>query len=421
MINKPKGTFDLTPDVIKKWHKVEEILHSISMLYNYQEIRTPIFEKSELFHRSVGEGSDIVAKETYDFIDRAKRSMTLRPEGTAAVVRSIIENKLHANASLPLKYYYIGPMFRYERPQKGRQRQFTQFGLEAIGVNDPRLDVEIIQMAVHIFNLIGIKGVKVRINSIGDEESRENYKEVLRKHIETKKDTLCGDCQRRIDTNILRVLDCKVDKDNELLTSAPKIVDHLNEASNSYFKEVCHLLDTLEIDYEVDSNLVRGLDYYTHTVFEVDGEIEGFGSNNVLGAGGRYNDLVKNLEGPDLPCVGMAFGMERILLAIELEKIDLGVDNTIDVFVIGLGESTKDYSYFLTNVLRINGFTTETDYSNKSLKAQFKQSDKLNAKAVIIIGETEVENKVVNIKINGQEETVKFDDIIPYLDKKLEE
>lgn len=397
MINKLKGTYDILPKDSVKWQELESTIQNVSRLFNFQEIRTPIFEKSELFHRGVGESTDIVKKETYDFIDRAKRSNTLRPEGTASVVRSVIENKLYAEANQPLKLYYKGPMFRYERPQKGRYRQFHQFGAEALGSASPLLDAEIINYAATTLEALRITDITIKINSLGSTESKEAYKQALLEYLEPNIHELCDDCNRRYKENPLRVLDCKVDKSNPVLLEAPKPVDFLNEEDKYHFEQVTRALDAIGLNYVIDKTLVRGLDYYTHTVFEIDAHLDSLGAQNTLVGGGRYNNLVESLDGPSVPAVGFAFGIERLLLAIEsLNKPTK--QQGVHCFMIALGDEVQDKALSIVNELRHGGLVCDYDFFNKNLKGKFKQSDRLNASFNLIFGEDELNKDVIMVK-----------------------
>lgn len=419
MIQRPKGTYDVING--NKIILIENILQELMDKYNYEYFRTPIFEASELFHRSVGETSDIVTKETYDFKDRAERNLTLRPEGTAGIIRSFIENKLYGNHSVPVKAWYYGPMFRYERPQSGRFREFYQFGVEVLGSNDAITDAEVISIPVNFYKVLGLKNVKVNLNTLGDSESRNNYRNALLEYFKPHLDELCEDCKERYNKNPLRILDCKVDANNEIMKNAPKITSYLNEESKTYFENVKKYLQALDIEYEVNPNIVRGLDYYTHTVFEVTAEIKDFGSQNVLCAGGRYDNLVKNLNGPETPGVGFALGMERLFNALEAEKINLVEEEGIDVYISYMSENEKAKALRLCMDLRLNGFKVEIDYMNRSLKSNFKQADHLNSKFIIIIGEEEINNNFVTIKNNKtkEEQKVELEYLIYYLDEML--
>ncbi len=415
-IAKPKGTVDILPGESEKWASIEQRIRKVCKLYNFKEIRTPIFESGELFHRAQNDSSDMVTKETYDFVDRGDRNMTLRPEGTAGVVRAFIENKLYVENPVS-KLFYMGPMFRYERAQRGRQRQFHQFGIEALGSPSPLMDAEVIATAVAVIKEFGLSGIKVKINSIGDEESRKAYKDVLVNYFTKYEDDLCEDCKNRLHKNPLRILDCKVDHHKDYFTQAPKISTYLNESSKTHFNEVLEALKAMNIDYEVDENLVRGLDYYTHTVFEIEVDCAELGAQNVICAGGRYNNLVGQLGGPDTPACGLAFGMERLLFALESEGKKLAKEYQSHLFIIAMGDKAIKRSSELLNKCRMGGLISEMDYNNKSLKAQFKLADKNNALFTVIIGDNEIENGTVNIKNNEDkvQESVEIDKVYDYI------
>lgn len=421
MIQKPKGTYDVYGNKGKTILEVENILKALMEKYNYEYVRTPIFEASELFHRGVGDTTDIVTKETYDFLDRGNRNMTLRPEGTAGVVRSYVENKMYGNVIQPVKTWYYGPMYRYERPQSGRFREFYQFGVEVFGSNSPLLDAEVISIAVNFYKLLGLKGIKVNINSLGDIESRNNYREALKEYFKPHLDSLCDDCKERYNKNPLRIIDCKYDANLDIIKNAPRIIDYLNETSKKHFEEVQKYLSAMNIDYVVNPNVVRGLDYYTHTVFEVEASVEGFGAQNVLCGGGRYNGLVETIGGPTTPGVGFALGMERLLTALEFENINLVDDNNLDIYVIPM-DNTKEYSIHITNMLRMNGFNVDIDYMDRKISNNFKQADRLNAKYVIIIGETEENSKILTIKDNNTKEEFKIneDNLVDFFDERID-
>ncbi len=417
----PRGTVDLLIEDTTKWQKLEQILRTISDLYNVKEIRTPIFEHTELFNRSVGDTSDVVTKEMYTFEDKKGRSITLRPEGTAGVARAFVENKLFSLPDKPVKLYYMGPMFRYERPQKGRQRQFHQFGVEMLGVENPALDVEAMCMAVTIVKALGLKNVRLVINTLGDSQSRDMHKQALKAHFKPYLDELCYDCNQRFEKNPLRILDCKVDKEHETMKTAPKTLDYLTDESKAYFDEVCSLLDDLEVEYEVDPNLVRGLDYYCHVVFEVISDDPILGAQATLGGGGRYNSMIEELGGPATPGIGFAFGMERLTIALGNEEAN--EEDGLDVYVMPLGAQTISLSAQILAMLRANGFKADMDYNKRGMKAMFKTVDRTHARFAMIIGEDEALNEVVNIKdtLNRTQDTVKLEDIISYLEKKMEE
>lgn len=421
VITMPRGTQDILPEESKKWQYIEDKLRKISDSFCYEEIRTPMFELTELFSRGVGDTTDIVQKEMYTFMDKGNRSITLRPEGTAGTVRSYIENKLFAKTIQPQKLYYVGPMFRYERKQKGRYRQFVQYGVEVIGEESPKIDAEVISLAYNIYKSFGIENIKVSINSLGNPEERQAYNEALVKHFEPRINEFCGDCNNRLYKNPMRILDCKVDADHELIKNAPKLLEYLGEESKQYFAEVLKHLDALGVKYEVDHNLVRGLDYYTHTAFEImidNPEVE----LKTLCGGGRYNGLIKLLDGPeDKKGIGFALSIERLLLALESENIELPIDNTIDAFVVAMGEKAGDVGVKLTNDLRLAGFKVQSDYFDKKMKAQMKLADRYNAKFSIIIGDSELENGqyVVKDMKTYDQENVEFDNIVKYLEEKL--
>ncbi|UXR99877.1 histidine--tRNA ligase [Staphylococcus epidermidis] len=423
MIKMPRGTQDILPQDSAKWRYIENRLHTLMELYNYKEIRTPIFESTELFARGVGDSTDIVQKEMYTFKDKGDRSLTLRPEGTAAVVRSYIEHKMQGDPNQPIKLYYNGPMFRYERKQKGRYRQFNQFGVEAIGAENPSIDAEILAMVMHIYESFGLKHLKLVINSIGDSESRKEYNEALVKHFEPVIDTFCSDCQSRLHTNPMRILDCKIDRDKEAVKNAPRITDYLNNDSKSYYKQVKLHLDNLNISYVEDPNLVRGLDYYTHTAFElmIDNP-EYDGAITTLCGGGRYNGLLQLLDGPDETGIGFALSIERLLMALDEEGISLDVSEDFDLFVVTMGEDADRYAVKLINDLRRNGIKVDKDYLNRKIKGQMKQADRLNAKYTVVIGDQELENNEIGVKnmISGETENVQLDELINYFKNRKE-
>ncbi len=423
MITKPKGCHDIYGQEGRKWKYVEEVIDMVMKKYHYDYIRTPIFEATELFHRGVGESSDIVTKETYDFVDRGDRKMTLRPEGTAGVVRSYIENKMYGEASQPIKLYYNGTMYRYERPQSGRDRELTQFGVEVLGSEDPMVDAEVISLPVNIYKMLGLKQIKVNINSLGDMESRKRYREALIEYFRPHIDELCEDCRSRLEKNPLRILDCKVDCDNEIIKNAPTTLDYLNEASKERFDKVISYLGALGIEHEVNPKIVRGLDYYCHTVFEIEAKVEGFGSQNVLGGGGRYDGLAEQLDGPKTPGMGFASGLGRLILALDKEEIKLPIKEDVDVFIMYVNEDEKLNALYLTQELRMNGFTVETEYLGRGLKGQFKQADRLQSKYLLLLNSDDLKENVVTVKNNKtkEEEKIDLDYLIYYLDEHLEE
>ena len=421
MIQKQKGCNDITGREAKVWKYVDSVIDSLMEKYNYNYIRTPIIEATELFHRGIGESTDIVSKESYDFQDKGGRNITLRPEGTAGVVRSYIENKMYGDPNQPVKVYYNGTMYRYERPQSGRDRELTQFGMEILGSDDPLSDAEVISLAVSIYKMLGLKEIKVNINTLGDNESRKNYRDTLVEYFKPHINDFCEDCQERLEKNPLRILDCKVDCDNEILKNAPKTIDYLNDESRDRFEKVQDYLDIMGIKYEINPNIVRGLDYYNHTVFEIEAKVDGFGSNNVLGGGGRYNGLVSQLDGPDTPCVGFACGVGRLVKALELEKVKLPIVEDIDLFLMYVNDEEKKYACYLAQELRLAGFIVDTEYTGRGLKGQFKQADRLNAKFTIVLNSEDLDNNEVKIKNNKtkEEEIISLDVLIYYLDEQL--
>ncbi|WP_377888355.1 histidine--tRNA ligase [Alkalihalobacillus sp. R86527] len=419
----PRGTQDILPGTSELWQYIEEKARDICRRYNYHELRTPIFEKTELFQRGVGDSTDIVQKEMYTFEDRGGRSLTLRPEGTASAVRAFVNNKMFGLAEQPVKLYYIGPMFRYERPQSGRMRQFVQFGVEAMGSNDPSIDAEVIALAIDFYKELGLKNLKLYLNSLGDTESREAHRNALIAHFEPRIGEFCSDCQNRLENNPLRILDCKKDRDHELMASAPSILDYLNEESANYFTNVKKALDYMKIDYVIDERLVRGLDYYNHTAFEIMSEAEGFGAITTLSGGGRYNGLVEEVGGPTTPGIGFAMSIERLLLALEAEGVELPIEKTIDCYVVTMGEEAQTISNGLLHELRSAGLSAERDYLDRKMKSQFKAANRSNAKYVAILGEDELQKDEINIKEmeTGDQQAVRFSEITSYLTKKLKE
>ncbi|HCY8239467.1 TPA: histidine--tRNA ligase [Staphylococcus aureus] len=420
MIKIPRGTQDILPEDSKKWRYIENQLDELMTFYNYKEIRTPIFESTDLFARGVGDSTDVVQKEMYTFKDKGDRSITLRPEGTAAVVRSYIEHKMQGNPNQPIKLYYNGPMFRYERKQKGRYRQFNQFGVEAIGAENPSVDAEVLAMVMHIYQSFGLKHLKLVINSVGDMASRKEYNEALVKHFEPVIHEFCSDCQSRLHTNPMRILDCKVDRDKEAIKTAPRITDFLNEESKAYYEQVKAYLDDLGIPYIEDPNLVRGLDYYTHTAFELMMDNPNYdGAITTLCGGGRYNGLLELLDGPSETGIGFALSIERLLLALEEEGIELDIEENLDLFIVTMGDQADRYAVKLLNRLRHNGIKADKDYLQRKIKGQMKQADRLGAKFTIVIGDQELENNKIDVKnmTTGESETIELDALVEYFKK----
>ncbi|QKE75521.1 histidine--tRNA ligase [Arthrobacter citreus] len=419
-INIPRGTQDILPGTVEKWQYIEKFAKDLCNRYNYSEIRTPMFEHTELFLRGVGDTTDIVQKEMYTFTDRGDRQLTLRPEGTASIARSYVEHKMYGNSSQPTKLYYIGPMFRYERPQAGRYRQFVQFGIEALGSNDPSIDAEVLALSMDLYRGLGLKNVKLVINSLGDLESRKAHREALVNHFKPVAHELCGDCNTRLKSNPLRVLDCKKDHNHPSMKTAPSILDYLNEESVKYFEAVQSYLTAMKIPFEIDANLVRGLDYYNHTVFEIMLEGKGFGSISTLSGGGRYNGLVEEIGGPNTPGIGFALSIERLLLALETEEIDLPIQQEMDVFLIALGDEVKKEATAILYQLRKAGLVCEKDYQDRKIKAQFKAAERYKSKFVAVLGEDELSRGVINLKDQetGVQEEVALDIFVKYVSSK---
>ncbi len=412
---KPKGTADILPPFSKEWQFVEQNAHETFALYNYEEIRTPIFEKFEVFSRSAGDTSDIVTKEMYDFDDKGGRHIALRPEGTAGVVRAFVENKLYGpEHQKPVKVYYMGPMFRYERPQSGRLREFHQIGVEAFGSDSPKIDVETIMMGMDFLKKLKVSGLKLVINTLGDKESRDRYRQALIDYLEPHFEELSDDSKARLHKNPLRVLDSKDKNDQKIVENAPEILDFLTEDAQKHFTSVKEELDTLGVDYVVDSSMVRGLDYYNHTIFEIMIADSPLGKGDVtICAGGRYNGLVEELGGPEVSGVGFGLGVERLLLLLNAETQTTLQSKQLDFYVVGIGDLVQNDVLKVVHELRQMNFVTEQDYLDRKPKAQFKSADKLNAKYVVTIGESEMNDRVFKLKDmhSGEERTVALSEI----------
>ncbi len=410
MIKAIKGTKDIFDPEIEKWQFLEEIVSDIFRNFNYSEIRTPIFEETSLFARGIGESTDIVGKEMYTFTDRSGNSLTLKPEGTASVVRAVLEHSLYKSKPLN-KFYYISPMFRQERPQAGRLRQFHQFGGEALGSNHPYLDAEMILIPYVILQSLGLSDFSVKLNSLGVPESREKYKAVLRDYLSDKIKDLSEESRRRFETNILRIFDSKAENDIRIMNEAPKILDYLSNEDIDHLEEVKSILDDAHIDYEIDEKLVRGLDYYTNTTFEiVSGSV---GAQSALCGGGRYNLLSKQLGNADIPAVGFAAGMERILLACKNEGLLKFEHFPLPLFVVLINKAYDRIAYNLALFFRGKGIETELDYLGRSVKAQMREANKNNAQFVLFVGGDEINDSIVTLKDmkSGQEEKYSFDSL----------
>ncbi len=414
----PRGTGDILPGEVEKWQYLEEQFKKLCRDYNYKEIRTPIFEHTELFVRSVGEDTDIVGKEMYTFLDKGDRSITLRPEGTAPTVRAYLQHKLYGQAQ-PVKLFYYGPMFRYDRPQAGRFRQFHQWGVEVFGSREPLLDAEVISLAVAFFNSVGIEGLILELNSVGCSKCRPSYREEIRKYIAGYRDSLCLDCSRRLETNPMRILDCKEKNCKEITNNIPEMTGHLCEECREHFKEVVESLEAIKVSYRINPRLVRGLDYYTRTAFEIiDPQL---GAQNSLGGGGRYDDLVEVCGGNTTPAVGFAIGLERALLALKSKSIEDLYQEKPGVFVAALGNKAGMEGLKMVTELRHEGIKAEKDYLHRSLKAQMKQADRINARYVIIMGEEELEKGKVLLRDmkEGHQREVTKKEITAHLKEKM--
>jgi len=417
----PRGTQDILPSQVHQWQSFESCAREILERYGYREIRTPVFEQEDLFLRTVGQDTDIVQKEMYSFQDRKGRKFALRPEGTAPVIRAYIENALWKERSFQ-KLYYLGPMFRYDRPQKGRWRQFHQVGAEAVGSLSPLVDAEVIAMTERILRQAGIKRLVLKLNSLGDKESRTEYARGLKEYFSDKRDDLCPDCRRRLEVNPLRILDCKVPACRQLSRDIPPLEEYLNPASREHYKEVQHWLNVLGVPFEKDKNLVRGLDYYTRTTFEFHhGEL---GASVALGGGGRYDLLIAECGGPDTPAIGFSLGTERVLLAVSQDRNEgeeTCPDRRHSVYLAWLGDDSLEPAFKLANSLR-RLVTVEMDPEPRSLKAQLRQADKLGVSHVLILGEQELAEQKVQLKemTSGEQSSLPIGELEDYLKSKLE-
>ena len=415
----PRGTKDITPKDVYKWHYIEKKFREICALYGYEEIRTPIFEHTEVFSRSVGDTTDVVQKEMYTFTDRGDRQLSLKPEGTAGVIRSFIENKMYADTQ-PTKLYYITPCFRYERPQAGRQRQFHQFGIEVLGSDGPSVDAEVISLAVQFFNEMGLNNLSVNINSVGCPTCREEYNRKLKEYLDQKVDVLCETCLERKDKNPMRVIDCKNPHCKENLQDIPFMIDHLCEDCKDHFDKLQTYLKEMDINYVVDKTIVRGLDYYKKTAFEIISN--DIGSQSTVCGGGRYDGLVEMLGGPKgISGIGFALGAERLLLTLENNNIEIENPKSTDIYIATIGDAAKTKSFKLIKDLRSNHISADNDHLDKSLKAQFKYSDKLNAKYTVVIGDDELANDTATLKNmkTSEQTTIKLSELVDELKKRL--
>ena len=415
----PRGTKDITPKDAYKWNYVENKFREICSLFGYEEMRTPVFEHTELFKRSVGDTTDIVQKEMYSFTDKGGRDITLKPEGTAGVVRAFIENKLYADTQ-PTKLFYITPCFRYERPQAGRQRQFHQFGIEALGSDKPSLDAEVIALAVQFFTEVGLKDLAVSINSVGCPTCRAEYNARLKEYLDAKSDVLCETCLERKDKNPMRVIDCKNPTCKENLTDITFMVDHICDDCKDHFEKLQTYLKEMDINFVVDKTIVRGLDYYKKTAFEIISN--DIGSQSTVCGGGRYDGLVEQLGGPKgVSGIGFGLGAERLLLTMENNNIEIENPYATDIFIVTIGDEAKTKSFKLLKDLRTNHISAENDHLDRSVKAQFKYSDKINAKFTIVIGDDELANDTATLKnmSTSEQTTIKLSEIVQELKSRM--
>ena len=422
-IKNVKGTHDIFGEETNAYEKVESLMKSIAEIYAYHGVRPPVLEYNSVFTRSVGESSDIVRKEMYSFLDKGGRELTLRPEFTAGIMRMVVQNKMYATNELPLKLYYLGPVFRYERPQLGRYRQFNQFGVESIGNDSALNDVEVIVLAYTILCSLGLDGVTIRINTLGDEESRNNYRVALKEHFAKYIDKMCEDCKNRYELNPLRILDCKVPDDRQYIENAPKIKDYLSESSKTRFDEVLNTLDTLQIPYEIDEELVRGLDYYSETVFEFHYKSAAGNDYGAVGAGGHYSKLMSELGGPELPGVGFSFGIERVVSVLKDDGLLEDTKNELDAYVMPLDKDSSLYAEAVAVYLRNSGgYKVDVCFDHTKLGNMFKRAANKNAKFAVIIGENEVKDETVVIKdlVKQEQVSVKMEELIEKFDELYE-
>lgn len=423
MFNQVKGTHDIILNDAEKYTFVEQILVAVAQTFGYKEFRTPIMEYTELFNRSVGDSSDIVRKEMYTFEDKGGRSITLRPELTAGVIRSMVNNKLFVNQDYPVKGYYVGPCFRYERPQAGRYRQFNQFGIECVGSDSPLRDAEVILLGYQCLVNLNFYGVTLKINTLGDEESRNAYRKALKEYFAKHIDIMCNDCKARYELNVLRILDCKSPEDQEIVKGAPKIKDYLTPKAKEDFEKVLKVLDDNQIPYTVDESLVRGLDYYSNVVFEFHYSTPSGTDYGALGGGGHYHSLVKECGGPEIPGVGLAFGIERLVTILDEYNAFEEFKPALDAYIMPIGEAQIEYGIQLANSLRDEGFMIEICLENKGMSQMFKKAQRRNAKYAIIIGEDEVKNGTVNLKDLeiAEQITISIDELSDKLNEQYHE
>lgn len=414
----PKGTKDIYGSYMEEWQRVEQVMRELCSDFGIKEIRIPIFEHTELYLRGVGETTDIVQKEMYTFKDKADRSITLRPEGTAGVARSFIEHGMYNNPQ-PTRRFYIGPMFRYENTQKGRQRQFHQFGVEMLGSYSPALDAEAISVAAELLKRLGIKDVELRINSLGCNECRQRYNTALKEYIGSNIDKLCDDCKSRFDKNPLRVLDCKEESCQKIIAEAPVVLDYLDDECKEHFETVKAILDDMGIKYTVDEKIVRGLDYYTRTVFEF--VANGIGAQGTVCGGGRYDNLIAECGGQPMGCAGFAVGIERLLLMLEAQNGEFKETNEMDIYIGSIGKEGLVKSQGIAYRMRSEGIRAEGDSVGRSVKAQMKYANKIGAKYSVILGDNEIAEDTANLKNmeTGEQEQIKVSELVEIMKKKI--
>ncbi len=405
-IQAPKGTKDMLPQDAYKWQYVEGVLRDVSKAFGVREIRTPVFEHTELFLRGVGETTDIVQKEMYTFNDKGDRSITLKPEGTAPTVRAFIENRLF-NEAQPTKIYYITPCFRYENVQKGRLRQFHQYGIEVFGSKEASIDAEVMSLAMEALKKLGLKSLSLNINNLGCPNCRPKYNEALKKYLEENYDNLCNVCKTRFEKNPMRILDCKEKSCNEITKNAPVILDYICDECDSHFTEVKRYLDALDIKYNIDPGIVRGLDYYTKTIFEI------LNDDFTVCGGGRYDKLIEEIGGPEMPAVGFGLGLERLIMTLENEGIEIPKDDVIELYIGARGDNAKTEAFVLANKLRSIGIKTEVNHMGRSIKAEMKYANKIGSAFTTIIGDDELQNKTLKLKrmSDGEQFEVSLDNI----------
>ncbi|HOR85276.1 MAG TPA: histidine--tRNA ligase [Bacillota bacterium] len=416
----PKGTKDILPSEVYKWHYVENIIREICALHGYREIRTPIFEHTELFERGVGETTDVVQKEMYTFMDKGERSITLKPEGTSPTVRAFVEHSIF-NEPQPTKAYYLIPCFRYEKPQSGRLREHHQFGVEALGTSDPSVDAEIINIAMMLYGRLGVEDLEIRINSVGCPKCRAEYNKKLKEYLSKRLDNLCETCRERYEKNPMRIIDCKEEKCKQQLSDIPYMLDNTCNECREHFEGLKNSLEALGLAYVVDPRIVRGLDYYTKTAFEI--VSNDIGAQGTVCGGGRYDGLVKECGGPDTPGIGFGLGLERLLLVVGNRGIDIPVPVYMDVYIANIGDKGSKEALRQINKLRKEGIKAEKDYMGRSLRSQMKYANKINAGYVVVLGDEEIKSGRIKVKDmgTGNEEEINLEDLADYIKGRMKD